>query len=369
MHEGERHYHVHRPAPEERIALGSRPAEIGRGVREILDERKHPRVTTTVRLLDRSRVHVPRHRPKPAVGGDAAELARVRAEVPAVARRALEHPHDEPPLLREGRLVVVGVRVVVPPGRALRRRAQALDRLPKAVQQREKRDLRETDAPDILRRLPVRRLPVEVDVGEKARREPRPEGEQARGEIQRHAIEMDAQKPSQPRVHVRHEGERREKVAAELAVGDPRLPFAVGLEGERVDKDRLLPEELDVVGARVLEDHPLRQGAPGEFQGQESGVAELPEAPLVGVGDRGHDLGTEHGDRPGPLESPFEGDEQARRNEIVVQARTHQRLEIRAVRLGDQTQKRPVLTEDVARRVAERTGDALGDAHFATRWR
>jgi hypothetical protein len=58
-----------------------------------------------------------------------------------------------------------------------------------------------------------------------------------------------------------HQRQRRQEMLAELAVGVPRLAFAVGFEGQRIDQHRSMAAKLDVEGAGILEGLAARQGA------------------------------------------------------------------------------------------------------------
>ena len=64
---------------------------------------------------------------------------------------------------------------------------------------------------------------VQVHVQEQPRPEPARLWQQVSREIERNAIEMDAARLTERRVHLRDERERREEVLAELPVRGPRL--------------------------------------------------------------------------------------------------------------------------------------------------
>ena len=132
---------------------------------------------------------------------------------------------------------------------------------------------------------------MQVDVRSEAEREARAPRQQARREVERHAVEVVAQEPAEADVDARHERQRGQEVLAELAVGDPRPARLAALEGERVDEHRSAGLELHVVGGRVAQGHARLRGRRLDAQRQERGVLELAEGPLVGVGDELERLG------------------------------------------------------------------------------
>ena len=87
-----------------------------------------------------------------------------------------------------------------------------------------------------------------------------PARQQRAREVERHPVDMVPKKTYQAHVYAAHQRERREKVLAELPVGDPRLALAVSLERERVDEKGAAIVELNVVGARILQNHAAREG-------------------------------------------------------------------------------------------------------------
>jgi hypothetical protein len=98
---------------------------------------------------------------------------------------------------------------------------------------------------------------------------------------------------------MRHQGQRRQEVLAELPVGRPRLGWLGHLEAEAVDQDRPSRLELDVVRARVLEPHARVEGPRLELEGEQRGLLELGEAPFVRVRDDLHGPRSHDGDRIG----------------------------------------------------------------------
>ena len=86
------------------------------------------------------------------------------------------------------------------------------------------------------------------------------QGQQPRGEIQGHAVDVDAQHLIQTHVGMAHERQRRQEVLAVLAIGHPRLAFAIAFERQRVDQRGAAVHELHVVRAAVLERHAVLEG-------------------------------------------------------------------------------------------------------------
>ena len=88
-----------------------------------------------------------------------------------------------------------------------------------------------------------------------------------------------------------HQRQRGEEMLAELAIAHPGRALAIDLERERIDEDRPAPMELHVVGAAILQAHPVLEGTALDLQGGEGGVPVLAEAPLVGIRDELDRLG------------------------------------------------------------------------------
>ena len=63
-------------------------------------------------------------------------------------------------------------------------------------------------------------------------------GRSAAGQVERDPVDVRPRELVEPDVGQAHQGQRGEEVLAELAIGDPRAPLAVGLEREGVDEDR-----------------------------------------------------------------------------------------------------------------------------------
>ena len=79
--------------------------------------------------------------------------------------------------------------------------------------------------------------------------------QQFRGQINRYSVNPVFQQLVEPDICIRHQRQRREKMATELTVGYPGLALHGKIKGERIDQHRLPAQELDVICARVLEDH------------------------------------------------------------------------------------------------------------------
>jgi len=168
---------------------------------------------------------------------------------------------------------------------------------------------------------------------------------------------MDAQQLGEPHVAVGHQGQRREKVLAELAVAVPRTALLVALERERIDQDRPALEKLDVVGARVLERHVVAQGRLLNSEGGERRVLELAEAPLVGIGEEGDLLGAQRqvglaGARSRILDL-LVGDEQPLARELLVEPGRHQPIVMGCVAAVDPAVDDAVAGEDEAAGIPE----------------
>ena len=71
---------------------------------------------------------------------------------------------------------------------------------------------------------------------------------------------MRAKELDEPDVNVSGEGQRREKMLAELPGIFAGLAFMVKIKGEGVNKDRLAIAELDVVSAGIFQYHAVGEG-------------------------------------------------------------------------------------------------------------
>ena len=76
----------------------------------------------------------------------------------------------------------------------------------------------------------------------------------------------------------------------ELAVGRPGLAFLVDFEGQAIDEHRAAADKLNIVSRGIFQDHAPLQGFFLQVQGEQRGIFELAEAPLVGVGDEGDEF-------------------------------------------------------------------------------
>jgi hypothetical protein len=70
---------------------------------------------------------------------------------------------------------------------------------------------------------------------------------------------------------------------AKLSVSDPGPALRIFLERERVNKYGLASSELNVVSAAILEGHPEVERLLLNVKGDQGGVLELAETPLVGI--------------------------------------------------------------------------------------
>ncbi len=203
-------------------------------------------------------------------------------------RTRVEKVAHEIQLLLGGLVGVVGLGVVVGPLGSVGNPVQRLNRGPQTIEQTQQRPPREpTRLSDHVCFLTIRLLcpgvPVEVD--QQPGIEFGPPRQEPAGQVEREAVEVEPKQRHNPGVDVAHQGERREEVLAELAVGHPGLAFLVDLEGKRVDQDGLSRDELDVEGAGVLEREAGGDGPLLDVQGPERGGLELAKAPLVGIRD------------------------------------------------------------------------------------
>ena len=229
---------------------------------------------------------------RPRSRGDPAEAPRVRADVPDdVAAGRVEEPPDEI-VLDDRRVVTVrGVLRVVGPLRSFGRPVELADRPLEAVDERPL--LQRADGGSFRGRgrlvAPVGEPGLGPGVGVDVRPEAEvpacPAGEQPRGEVERDPVDEVAEHQPQPDVAVRHERERGEEVLAELAIGDPGRPLVGPLEREGVDEDGPAAPELDVVGGRVAEREALLERERLGVEGQEGGIPEHAERPLVRIRD------------------------------------------------------------------------------------
>ena len=181
-------------------------------------------------------------------------------------------------------------------------------------------------------------------------------------QVQGQAVEVLSQQEPEPHVAVGHQRERGEEVLAELPVRHPRPALHEVFERERVDQDRAPAVELHVVRGGVAERHPVIHRRRLHAQREERRIAQLGEAPLVRIGDERHELGTQHAGGP-----PFSGQRRVllvRDQESGVvkgrsQARGLEPPEVLGRRRVDVAVQDAVAAEDVAARVAERTGDRV----------
>ena len=175
----------------------------------------------------------------------------------------------------------------------------------------------------------------------------------------RDAVDEVAQHETAARVAVRDQRQRGKEVLAELAIGRPWLGRRSDLEAEAVDQDRSTGVELDVVRARVLEPHPGVQGARLQLDGQERGLLQLRERPLVRIRDDVDHARPDDGDgcRAAPASSsgsswcstirPVGG-------QSLVEPGGSERLPVRGAGRLDLAVQDPFASEDEAGWIAER---------------
>ena len=166
---------------------------------------------------------------------------------------------------------------------------------------------------------------------QEAQAAPAPAAEEGVAELERNAVDVGAEQVAQVDVDPAHEGQRHQEVLAELPVGHPGRALLPRLEGERVDEDRPAALELDVVGAGVAQGHAPAERALLQLEGEQRRVPELPERPLVWVGDEVDGLGPEHGRRVragGEVQGDgLVGHQQPLAGQLVVQPRAGDGLE------------------------------------------
>ena len=188
-----------------------------------------------------------------------------------------------------------------------------------------------------------------------------PEGKEGRGQVEREAVEVDAEELAQPDVPQRHQGEGGQEMLAVLAIGGPGLAFDGLAQGQGVDEDGPAAPELDVVGAGVDQRQAPPQGALFDLQGGQRGVLELAEAPLVGIGDERDLLGADQlVDILAALEDGrrlFVRHEKARGGELLIEPRGHEPVIMGPARGKDGPMEDAAAAEDETRGIAERGGE------------
>ncbi len=189
-----------------------------------------------------------------------------------------------------------------------------------------------------------------MDVNEQGRREPGPPRQQTTGEIERNTVNIAAQQLVEPDVDMGHERQRRQEMLTELSIGDPGITRLSDLEGQGIDQHRPAFQELDVVGAGVLERHAVLEGLELDVEGRERGVLERGERPLVGIRDEWNEPWLDHLVGPGfqlgggmcflMADEPSSGDQ------LVVQTGTFQVFVMSAIRGVDPAIQDAVLPEN-----------------------
>jgi hypothetical protein len=152
-------------------------------------------------------------------------------------------------------------------------------------------------------------------------------------------------------------------------VPGPELPLPISAQRQHVDKDRLNPIELDVVGARIRERATSFEYLDLDIEVQERGGLQERERPLVGIGYEGqarvpHNAVGEGTGRAEPRLVDFRGADQptAIGERFEDTACGHEIIIVRRAR-GHGTQDLPIDLVDPAARVPERSGVGDRDVH------
>ena len=210
---------------------------------------------------------------------------------------------------------------------------------------------------------------MQMDVQGQAGAEARAARQQARGQVEGHAVDVDAQQLRQAHVDLRHQRQRRQEVLTELAVGGPGPLLDQPLEGQRVDQDRTRPAELDVVGAGILQAQATRQGALLDLERGQRSALELPEAPLVGIGDEGDAFRLKHLEGQSRIGRSLlqltVRNKQAPADKLLVQPRGAEQGVVLAIGLIDLPQELAFPLEQESGAIAERSRQPPGVRHQA----
>ena len=91
---------------------------------------------------------------------------------------------------------------------------------------------------------------MEMKVNEESRSQTSAIGKQPARQVERYSVEKYLEQATQTHFRIRHQGERREKMTAELSVRHPWTPFLIALErGDHVNEHGTSVQKLHVVGA------------------------------------------------------------------------------------------------------------------------
>ena len=135
---------------------------------------------------------------------------------------------------------------------------------------------------------------MQVKVHAQPKAEPRSPGQEPSRQIERNSVDVRPAKLAETIIRQALEGQRCQKVLAELPVAGPWLSLAIDLERQRIDKDRPPLLELKVVNAAVFEGHPAQDCPTLDLEGNQRGILELAEAPFIRVRNEFDPLGSNH---------------------------------------------------------------------------
>ena len=274
-----------------------RPAQRRAGVGQVNEQRQQVRFIAglhrQVILFHRGRVDIAGDGFDAAARKLAAEQPVVGAQVPGAARfNLLREAADQRALGLERFICVISEAVIRAPFGSARLPGERQDGFFQPVEDVQQRRLAQFHRRG-LGGLPVAVLPLRPGVQVQVHRQPaEPQPGLARqqhaGQIQRNAVQVNAQELGQADIHHRSQRQGRQEVLAELTVGVPGGALLVEVEGERIDEQRFSIDELDIVRAGVFEHHTVFQRGARAGQRQQRGVFELRETPLIRVRNEGH---------------------------------------------------------------------------------
>ncbi len=288
----------------ERRALLAAPAEAGRRVGHVADERQDGRrafgAERQVEGLDDGCVRIQGDRVLGVRGRDSRVVPVVAANVPEDAAAARSRCLPDEGLLVGRICVIVRIRLAISgPSRPAGCPFEPLDELPQLAgvgpdQLGVESRLLQV-ALDLAVRVTVLEPRVQDDVREDAAAEAVAEAEERPHLGRLDPLERAAEPRLEGHALVGLEQKWVEDERAELAVARPRLAFTQPLEGADIDEDRLRASPLHVVRGGILEHEPLVEGFEEQVELEERGVLEHPERPLVRIGDHRDPLVPEHG--------------------------------------------------------------------------
>ena len=307
VHQREAEDEVRPRAVRQRPPLGAAPAESGRRVGDVRDQRKD---VPAVAVLLQGGVQPVDHQVVGVEGEHGVGVLRRDARVDAGV--AADIPRQRPPPRRRHapheRLLAVDLRVVVtqfvliagpggpgrPPRQAFHRAPQPRDVVP---DQRGAEARIPQFAPDVAVGPLVARLRLRLqdDVREDAGPQPVAQRQAAAALLGRDPFQAAAQPRMERHVAIGLEEQRIEEGLAELPVPGPRIAGRIGGERSDVDERGTRADPLHVERRGVLQGHLLVEGGEGQVELQQRSVAQHAERPFVGVGDDRHALVFEDG--------------------------------------------------------------------------